>query len=1398
VATSEQKEDNPMSHIRLTLLPIAFAVAATAGFGAEIRLDDFYQKGSTWHETIASSLFKLTDLQKKQSPGSVDNFEKFEEQKGVALSSWQTLPPFKGKNLDQDCGPEASLDTQPWIRKTDWRAGYVVNLTMPDNSVQYCYCKLFVDAPKTVTAYLGSDDGIAVFLNGQKVMANNASRGVEANQDKAQLSLVKGVNHLLLKIYNGGGGSGFYFSLDERPKGSLNSDTQGVSKEDPLRENLWARLRQDFGKDATAVWEMDAEKKDGIWAGRLEGDPIKTMAGRYAAKTKPYEGLDKQAKALAGEVKDAASLAKLRELYYKSVKMEEEYGPKNPAAPNNGLPPWLPPEKNAGVRNGPLMEGGHRASGEGNRESLKLAIEDLISTFGDKYPKGKEYLARLEKIADEKSADFAALKKEALLANPLLDFDRLLMIRHRKGGRYTANWQTQTSAGGPFENELVVMSPLCEGEVKVVYQPPPGKYVGDVDLHFDADKVLFSTQVDDGALTKVPNTKRSRGYALFEIDIDPKTGERRGEARMISPNMGWDVDNFDGVYLPNDRIIFASTAAYEGVPCVGGSDYVANLYIMDRDGKNVRRLTFDQDASWHPSVMESGRVMYTRWEYTDSAHYFSRVLMTMNPDGTDQKGYYGSNSYWPNSMFFARQTPGSPSKFVATITGHHSHAKGGALCLFDVLKGREEADGALQFFTGRGKKVEPIVLDDLARVYSPMFFHPFPLSDKYCLAMTGNSIYLMDVFDNMLCLKKSDKDGGYCEPVPLRRTKRPPVRADMVDLKSKVATVLISDLHNTPGLEGVPPGTVKKIRVFRYEYGPRHTGGHYAMGMETCWDARQILGTAHVEDDGSASFEIPANTPVSLQPLDAEGRAVQIMRSWLVGMPGEKLSCIGCHESQNMASPIKTSKAMQRKPEPLTPWYGPARGFSFTSEVMPVIDRYCAGCHDGKPGLDRFEKMGVKVQDRICGTGPCTGKKFSEVGIPSFENPGKAFANLHPYVRRNGPEGDYHLLTPLEFHADTSELIQMLKKGHHNVRLDDESWDRLYTWMDLNAPFKGSWTESGADQSILKRRMELRKLYAFDDFNPEAPLKPYAKSDTFVMPEAPRSASEVKPEKPVVKEAPSGGVELELGNGVKMKLVRIPSGEFSMGSNDETPMEQPVTRVKIDKSFLMGATEVTLEQYRQFDPKHLNGVYDMHYKDQVHRGYYMNVMTLPVIRVSWTKAMEFCAWLSKKTGKKVTLPTEAQWEWACRAGTETPLSYGGLDTQFSKHANMADITVKLMAVTGVNPHPIQNPGPDVDFELKDPRSDDDTLFLAEVGKFLPNPWGLYDMHGNAAEWTRSDYKPYPYKDSDGRNAGSADAKKVVRGGSWKDRPFRCTSSYRLGYPTWQRVFNTGFRVIIEE
>ena len=99
--------------------------------------------------------------------------------------------------------------------------------------------------------------------------------------------------------------------------------------------------------------------------------------------------------------------------------------------------------------------------------------------------------------------------------------------------------------------------------------------------------------------------------------------------------------------------------------------------------------------------------------------------------------------------------------------------------------------------------------------------------------------------------------------------------------------------------------------------------------------------------------------------------------------------------------------------------------------------------------------------------------------------------------------------------------------------------------------------------------------------------------------------------------------------------------------------------------------------------------------------------------------------------------------------------------------------------------------------LTDARFNDRAVVTAPIGSYQPNIWGLHDLHGNAAEWTRSTYKPYPYRDNDGRNDSKNADRKVVRGGSFFDNPSRCRSAFRLAYPTWQRVFNVGFRVVLE-
>ncbi|MFC1498173.1 formylglycine-generating enzyme family protein [Verrucomicrobiota bacterium] len=249
----------------------------------------------------------------------------------------------------------------------------------------------------------------------------------------------------------------------------------------------------------------------------------------------------------------------------------------------------------------------------------------------------------------------------------------------------------------------------------------------------------------------------------------------------------------------------------------------------------------------------------------------------------------------------------------------------------------------------------------------------------------------------------------------------------------------------------------------------------------------------------------------------------------------------------------------------------------------------------------------------------------------------------------------------------------------------------------------------------------------------------------------------------------------------------MPAGKFAMGSSAGYKDEQPIHPVTIEKPFWMAKFEINNRLYKLFDSEHDSRYLNPMGKDQGNRGVPMNKADQPVVRVSWERASEFCRWLSQKTGLKFELPTEAQWEYACRAGTDTPLFYGEIDADFSKYANVADRA--LMLLKGKKGPP--------GWRLGDGRYGDHGQETMPVGYYQPNAWGLHDMHGNAAEWVRSSYMPYPYNEDDGRNSGESNVRKVARGGSFYDRPKRCVSSFRLSYPAWRRVYNVGFRVVAD-
>jgi len=233
-------------------------------------------------------------------------------------------------------------------------------------------------------------------------------------------------------------------------------------------------------------------------------------------------------------------------------------------------------------------------------------------------------------------------------------------------------------------------------------------------------------------------------------------------------------------------------------------------------------------------------------------------------------------------------------------------------------------------------------------------------------------------------------------------------------------------------------------------------------------------------------------------------------------------------------------------------------------------------------------------------------------------------------------------------------------------------------------------------------------------------------------------------------------------NSIGMKLVEIPAGNFTMGSpageKDRQVNEQQVP-VTIVKPFLIGQTEVTQGQW-----KAVMGTEPWKGQEYIKVG-----PNYPATYVSWDDATAFCEALSTKEGKQYSLPTEAQWEYACRSGTQAAFSFGGDEAQLSTYAWWGGIS------GGGN---AQN-----------------EPYAHEVALKKPNPVGLYDMHGNCWEWC-NDYYAATLSGGNDPKGPVAGADRVIRGGSWDFRAFYCRSAYRnYRVPTYRNYFRSGFRVV---
>ncbi|MBQ9873580.1 MAG: SUMF1/EgtB/PvdO family nonheme iron enzyme [Thermoguttaceae bacterium] len=1058
-----------------------------------------------------------------------------------------------------------------------------------------------------------------------------------------------------------------------------------------------------------------------------------------------------------------------------------------------------------------------------NFDALERALDYCEENFDEEeFPKGEEFRARLGELREKSSqletsanssdaeglgeqsealaSEFAALQKEVLLASPELDFDEFFYIRRDPNQMGLPENYNSNSVLPPlgYENELCRLN-LRDGSNAVVYKPSNGEFIGDLELYYDASKIMFSS----------PDVSAENRWRLWELSLD-ENGDAAGDG---SPELEKlinevDVDNYDGCYLPDDRVIFCSTATMTGVPCINGKGHVCNLYIKELDG-SIRQLTLEQDHDWNPVVMNNGRVMYLRWEYVDLPHCFSRIMFHMNPDGTNQSELYGSGSYYPNSLFYARPLPGDSGKFVGIVTGHHEQNRVGDMVIFDPSQGRKEATGAVQRVPGYGKKVEPIACDLPIAQSWPKFIHPFPISETLFLVSCKRGpdkpweICLVDVFDNIVPLA-SEPERALLEPVPLRETERQPILADRVAPESPTADVFIADVYEGEGLKGVPRGEVKSLRVFSYQFAYQGMGAEpYSVGLDGPWDPRRIIGTVPVQEDGSAAFKIPAYVPIALQPLDKDGKAIQIMRSWITALPGESVSCIGCHEPQNStATTNPRTTAAQIEPIEIEPFYGETRGFGFEREIQPILDRYCVECHS--PDSEKVASLIAegKVSEEVLQSEKRPNETFELSRLPDFRKSApkcvldkgnyiavkspvsNAYYQLRRFVNTVTKESQMPTHRPYEFHADTEPLVQLLTDGHWGVELDPESWDKLVTWIDLNCPYNGSWGEMVRDNPALvksqfSRREELRQLYApsseqLDD-DPNAKVEASAPNSTLRV----QFSSEIKSGSALDAQIRTEGEQtferVSLGEGVELEMVSLPGAGFDVGRY-----------------------EITNEQYKVYDPTFDSGI---EYGDFIQfspgeRGWLLSRKNQPVCRITQKDAEAFCQWLSEKTGDKYRLPTLEERKLFSADG-DNPFWFGDLTTDYSAFENLGDSSRGKISPFGWTGRVETLPG----WRPVDWTVDDHSRVSAPVGSYKPNRYWLYDVDGNVAEWTSServDVRKVVDEATGETVEEESTVKKIAAGGSWTTPARAAANGSIRAYPAHYNLRDVGFRVVREK
>jgi len=726
----------------------------------------------------------------------------------------------------------------------------------------------------------------------------------------------------------------------------------------------------------------------------------------------------------------------------------------------------------------------------GSKDGAEIETKMLTRVLDELGPAGEALRAQMARLIALKAPGADALWRDlytracrarrAKRLRPMLaKYPKIIFTKHYDlGGSHYAYTEGQSDAQAerhfrPGTALCLLFANEANGTVRTLIDDPKG-VIRDPDVSADGKRILFSWKKSD----------RKDDYHLYEMSATT--------ARIRQLTFGLGFADYEGVYLPNGDIVFNSSRCVQTVDCWWTE--VSNLYVCDKDGKYLRRLSFDQVHTNYPTVTDDGRVLYTRWDYNDRGQLYPQPLFQMNPDGTAQTEVYGNNSWFPTTIMHARGIPGT-QKIIAILSGHHSRQRG-KLALIDPKAGNQEAAGTTLIAPVRETKAVRV---DAYGQGGEQWQYPYPISEtEYVVTYRPGEkgghgarfgIYFMDI-DGRRELLTRDGRNSCNQPVPLAPRKRPHLRPSVVDYRKKTGIFYVKDVYFGPGLKGIPRGTVKRLRVVALEFRAAGVGSNGNRGPaggalvstpvaigNGSWDVKVVLGSTPVYADGSAMFTVPARTPVYFQLLDEKNHVVQSMRSWSTLQPGETFACVGCHEDKNQAAPT-TGEAViaQRKgPQPLEPFYGPARGFSFPKMIQPILDKNCIRCHDDR-SAQLAKAKGKGPKSPIVPVAPKAKgdkKAFSLLGTTTVDGRAKRLwsesylaltrkGRPNPIVQWLNAQSIPPMLPPYYAGAAKSGLISMLEKGHNKVKLSREDMDKLACWIDLLVPYCGDYAEANA------------------------------------------------------------------------------------------------------------------------------------------------------------------------------------------------------------------------------------------------------------------------------------------------------------------------------------------------